>query len=221
MVSGVCTRGLKVDERARILMHTTPLRPTPATNHGLHAGGWHRWIPLLRDFLNNATHLPPVPPPPPPPPVPQLPGRVASMAKCNASNPRMVWRVENVSGVSGGTVSPAANTSLCLDAGTLNHPIPPPLVLRTCTGAAQQRWRWNATLGHLMSVATPPVCLDDNVGGIGHLGLADCVGNNTVPNAKYQHFDLALQAGQGRISRSDGFCLVLVDNTASATSTVS
>ena len=170
------------------------------------------WPPMLKLFLNNATHLPPLPPPPPPP---QLPGRLVSMQKCNETNVREIWWVDNITSVAGGTVTPAANTSLCLDAGASHRPVGPPLVLQPCTGAVQQRWRWDSASGQLSAIVSEPgtpnaICLDDAAtGSVGHLGLASCA------PSKYQTFEINAKAGQSHISRSDGFCLVLLSNTTS------
>ena len=168
------------------------------------------WPPLLRAFLDNATVLPP---PTPKPPAEQLPGTVVSMSRCSTASPRMQWNLVPA----GGPVRPTANMSLCLDAGSIRPSTV--LNLQPCVlHSPQQLWSFNSSSGHISNTNggdTSSLCLDDNAGGIGRLGLRDCLSTTN----KYQHFEADLEVAATQIKRSDGFCLVLTNATVGATST--
>lgn len=167
------------------------------------------WPPLLKQFLANASVLPP---PPPPPPIPQMPGNIIAMAKCDATNIRMQW-IHNTSASSGGLIRPVVNMTLCLDASNGTVPLKPPLVLKPCNGAQQQHWSYNHTSGQIQcAFPTGNVCLDDNVGSIGKLGISRCMVSS---NTKYQKFEISVDSVHGTMKRDDGFCVIVLNKTNS------
>ena len=134
--------------------------------------------------INGTATVPPAPstptpvPPTPPTPVPP-PGQASlSLASCDATDPRQQWIFTGEDGGEPGTMSPASNSSACLD---VRGGPTPPVKLGACAEPAPSdtMWTWSSVTGQFASVEQLP-CLVKSHGKTCHMCLDAYKGEDQV-----------------------------------------